>query len=100
MACCRASVEDLGLDLHDGGPALLDFRLQPKMILGNEHVLGTLLGKFVPNLEMGLQNKSFHITSTATPKTTDTQWIDHVKDRLGFDAVVSLQCYSDLQLCH
>ena len=50
MACWCASVEDLGLDLRDGGPALLDFRFANDIFLGTSyHVIGTLLDKLVEN---------------------------------------------------
>ena len=52
MACWRASVEDLGLDLGDGGQALLDFRFADDiLIFGTSYqVVGTLLDKLVENL--------------------------------------------------
>ena len=52
MACWRASVEYLGLDLRrDGGPALLDVRCADDMKIWKQipgekkHVVGTLLDK-------------------------------------------------------
>ena len=84
MACWRASVEDLGLDLCDGGPALLDFKFADDiLIFGTSYnVIGALLDKFVENLAaVGLQlnvDKTKILTSQAQPpKITDTQWIDH-----------------------
>ena len=86
MACWRASVEDLGLDLGDGGQALLDFRFADDiLIFGTSYqVVGTLLDKLVENLAaVGLQlnaekNKNFDITSPATRKFANTQRIDHI----------------------
>ena len=88
MACWRASVEDLGLDLRDGGPALLDFRCADDILIfgTSYHVIGALLDKLVENLAaVGLQLNvdktkilTSQATSTATPKImiTNTQWID------------------------
>ena len=36
MACWRASVEELGLDLRYGGPALLDFRFADDIDFWNQ----------------------------------------------------------------
>ena len=58
MACWRASVEDISLDLRDGGPAPLDFRFaEDILVFGTSyHVIGTLLHKLVENLAaVGLQ---------------------------------------------
>ena len=52
MACWRASVDDLGLDLGDGGPALLDFRFADDiLIFGNKlpsrrYIVGQTCGNF------------------------------------------------------
>ena len=73
MACWRASVEDLGLDLRDGGPALLDFRFADDIwIFGTSyHVISVLLDKLVENLAaVGLQlnvDKTKILTSQAQP---------------------------------
>jgi len=59
MACWRASVENLGLHLRDGGPALLDLRFAADIIFcggSSYHVVGTLMDKLVEILAaMGLQ---------------------------------------------
>ena len=73
MACWRASVDDLGLDLGDGGPALLDFRFaEDILIFGTSYpVLGTLLGELVENLAaVGFQlnaEKTKILTSQTQP---------------------------------
>ena len=73
MACWRASVEDLGLDLRAGGPALLDFRFADDILIfgTSYHVIGTLLDKLVENLAaVGLQlkvDKTKILTSQAQP---------------------------------
>ena len=73
IACWRASVEDLGLDLGDGGQALLDFRFADDiLIFGTSYqVVGTLLDKLVENLAaVGLQlnaEKTKNLTSQAQP---------------------------------
>ena len=73
MACWRASVENLGLDLRDGGPALLDFRFADDILIfgTSYHVIGALLDKLVENLAaVGLQlnvDKTKILTSQAQP---------------------------------
>ena len=73
MACWRASVEHLGLDLRDGGPALLDFRFADDILIfgTSYHVIGALLDKLVENLAaVGLQlnvDKTKILTSQAQP---------------------------------
>ena len=76
MACWRASVDDVGLDLGDGGPALLDFRFADDILISGTsyQVVGTLLDKLVENVEnlaaVGLQlnaEKTKILTSQAQP---------------------------------
>ena len=74
MACWRASVDDLGLDLGDGGPALLDFRFAYDiLIFGTSYQLvGTLLDKLVENLaavglQLNAEKKTKNVTSQAQP---------------------------------
>ena len=76
--CWRVAVEDLGLDLRYGGPALLDFKFACDiLIFGTSYNvigIGTLLEKIVENLEaVGLQlmwTKNF--TSQAQPLRLQT----------------------------
>ena len=73
MACWSAYVEDLGLDLRDGGLDLLDFRFADDILIfgTSYHVIGVLLDKFVENLAaVGLQlnvDKTKILTSQAQP---------------------------------
>ena len=70
------SVDDLGLDLGDGGPALLDFRFADDILtFGTSYqVVGTLLDKLVKNLAtVGFQlnaEKTKIVTSQAQPPAT------------------------------
>ena len=73
MACWHASVEDLGLDLRHGGPALFDFRFADDILIfgTSYHVIRALLDKLVENLAaVGLQlnvDKTKILTSQAQP---------------------------------
>ena len=72
-ALSQQALSNLGLDLRDGGPDLLDFRFADDILIfgTSYHVIGVLFDKFVENLAaVGLQlnvDKTKILTSQAQP---------------------------------
>ncbi len=52
VACWRADVEDLNVDLQDAGPPLVDYPFAGDILMIEiaYHVIGTVFDKFVENL--------------------------------------------------
>ena len=82
MACWRASVEDLGLDLRDVEPALLDFRFADEILMfrTSYHVIGALLDKLVENLVAEGQQLNVDKTKILTSQAQPSKDYKHPMD--------------------
>lgn len=90
-------MENLDLDLRDGGRSLLNFKFANGIIIigTNYHVIGVLVGKLVEHpAVVGITaecagNKSPHNAGPTTVAMANAEWIDHINSLQGIKPQVA-----------